>query len=129
VQIGVDGDDAIDDVFAAQAVNRVAKVVASLVRAGYPATSTARDFATNRRVGGAYFSQHRALTAADFEVAPQKVPAFVEAARREGLRVVDEMSRPGHGPHMHVQLYRAGQTPARLFTGQPFRPVQLTEAP
>lgn len=66
----------------------------------------------NARVGGNAQSQHGG-TAADFAyVTPQQAPAFVEAARRAGLRVVDETVRTrGTGPHYHVQLFAPGVGP------------------
>lgn len=95
----------------------------------------------NYQVGGSPESQHlisRGGTAADFyQVRGDQVPAFVEAARREGLIAVNEERRPGHGPHMHVQMYpasRAGLAGMNLAIpsrGTPWVPlgVQIAEAP
>lgn len=106
----------------------------ALQKAGYTLSSYQRSVRANIRAKGDPFSQHLVGTAADFAVAPERVPAFVELARREGLRVVNEMNRPGHGPHLHVQLYRAGGVPKSLvygvYSGTKQPPgVQIQETP
>jgi hypothetical protein len=136
MNITSDDDSTFDQLLGMQAQNRMARITDALVRAGYPATSRTRSTADNRRVGGAYFSQHLSQTAGDFAVSPARVPAFVERARLEGLRDVlnihPEMNRPGHGPHYHLQIYRAGFAPRSLFKTAIPRPipgVQIAETP
>jgi hypothetical protein len=127
VDLPDDTADPIDAIFAASAINRVARVAESLAKQGYKLSSQFRDDATNARVGGAYFSQHRAKTAVDAVTSPAGVTGWVKAAREAGLHDVNEMSRPGHGPHMHGQLYRRGFTPGYMF--KPLPPVQITNVP
>lgn len=88
--------------------------IGELESQGYTVTSRQRSVARNTAARGAALSQHLIGTAADFAV-PPNIPAFVEAARRAGLRVVPELNRPGHRPHLHVQLYAAGKAPIAFY--------------
>ena len=136
MNITSDDDSGFDSLLATQAINRMARVTDALARQGYMPTSRTRTTEQNARVGGAYFSQHQIGTAGDFAVAPSQLRAFVDAARREGLRDVanihNEMNRAGHGRHMHLQIYRAGFAPRALFKSAiPRTPVgvQIAETP
>ena len=106
--------------------------VDALSKAGFgPITSRLRTATVNARVRGAARSQHLLGLAADFAIQRAQVDAFTRAARAQGLVVVNEMNRPGHGAHMHVQAFRAGQVPeawwGRLSTGA--QGVQISEGP
>ena len=82
----------------------------------------------NARVGGNVLSQHGGTAADDASyVPPQRVPAYVEAARRAGLLAHPEYDRPGHGPHMHLQLFPPGVGP-RAYRA-PFSGSLFDEAP
>ncbi len=88
--------------------------IAALEAQGYTVTSRARSVARNKLAKGEPLSQHLIGTAADF-APPADVPAFVRAAQAQGLRVVNELARPGHGPHLHVQLYAKGKAPRAFY--------------
>jgi len=88
--------------------------IGALEAQGYTVTSRARSVTRNKLAKGKPLSQHLIGTAADF-APPADVPAFVRAAQAQGLRVVNELARPGHRPHMHVQLYPAGKAPRAFY--------------
>lgn len=71
-------------------------------------TSWFRDRAENARVGGAEYSQHRLGFAIDLVTADPR--AIAQRMRDAGLVPVVE------GDHVHVQAFRAGVIPRRLFT-------------
>jgi hypothetical protein len=70
-------------------------------------TSYQRTIRHNAEVGGVEASQHLLATAWDVAGPDQNV--YAARARDVGLVVVDE------GDHVHVQLYRAGVIPDRIF--------------
>jgi len=103
--------------------------IAALQGLGYTnLSSRRRDALVNARVGGDPRSQHLIGTAADFVVRPDQVSAFTVAARKQGLVVVNEMNRPGHGAHMHVQMFPKGQTPSFAPFPKPMA-IQIQETP
>lgn len=74
-------------------------------------TSWGRTKARNKAIGGARSSQHLLWTAADFAGSP--------AAKAELLRRWRAMG-PTHfgvdeGDHVHIQLFRAGQVPDKIY--------------
>jgi hypothetical protein len=105
-------DESFDDY--AAVLRSFSQSVRALESQGYTVTSRTRSVARNLKARGAARSQHLIGTAADFAV-PADIPAFVRAAQREGLRVVPELARPGHGPHLHVQLYAKGKAPLAFY--------------
>lgn len=99
--------------------------IGELEAQGYTVTGRRRTRATNVAVKGQELSQHLVGTAADFRV-PADVPAFVAAARRQGLIALPEIpragesgtqyhARTGHWPHIHTQLYAKGRAPLAFF--------------
>ena len=99
---------------------------------GYgPVTSRMRTPARNVLAGGASRSQHLIGTAADFAILASQWAQFQRDARAVGLIAVNELARPGHGPHAHVQLFPAGKAPESLFTAAAARTpgIQIQETP
>lgn len=73
-------------------------------------------------------SQHPLGLAKDYAVPPDRAQAFMLAATARGLVAVDELTREkaiAHGskdwtgPHIHVQAFPKGKTPASFFDETP----------
>jgi len=76
----------------------------------YALTSWYRDEISNRRVGGAEFSQHRLALATDgVGLDDDQVAAAVPFLRSVGLVAVDE------GSHLHIQRFPARTLPPSVF--------------
>jgi hypothetical protein len=88
---------------------------------GTAITSLARSPADNTRVDGVPNSQHLKGTAGDFVVPPPLQAAFIAKAREMGYEVDDERNRPGHGPHIHLELPRGAQASGQFAPGQQLR--------
>ena len=96
---------------------------------GYVQTGGTRTLSGNVGAKGKGRSQHLIGTAADFrsrDLSPEQIVAFKARARELGLVVVDERTRPGYPPHLHVQGFVKGTIPDRIYTQLG---IQIQETP
>lgn len=101
------------------AVRDFARRVKQLEAAGYTVTGRGRLKNANFKVGGKDRSQHLLDLAADVRtrnLTQMQVEELLRRARGLGLVAVDETKKTaGTGPHVHLQMFRAGTVPASVY--------------